>query len=158
MLSLLLVFALQVPAAAAAPVAVPSRVVNVPRVVADSILGKAATAQMKTLQTERQKGIAEKQAALQKLMQSQAAPAQIDRAKVDLDRVTEDAKADAIALNKTLQADFDRRLRPILSQIAAEEHVDLVLDFPQNLLIWASPSTDITAKVIERLDAASKTP
>jgi Skp family chaperone for outer membrane proteins len=152
---LLLTLSLQLPTPAA-PEMAPSRVVNVPRLIAESIVGKAATAQLRAFRVEQQKGIADKQSALQKLNQSRAASTQIERARLELERATQDAEVDLAALNKQMQEELNRRLRPVLNKIAEEDHIGIIFEYPQELIVWIAPSIDITAKVIERLDAASK--
>jgi len=42
-----------------------------------------------------------------------------------------------------------------VAQIAEEDHIRVIFEYPQALIVWVAPSLDITAKVIERLDAAS---
>jgi Skp family chaperone for outer membrane proteins len=101
---------------------VPTGVVNMPRLVAESMVGKAATAQLKAFQVEKQKVLSDKQAEVQRLAASRVATAQIEKAQLELQRLTQDAESEL--------ADFDRQLH--------EEWID------------------ITSKVIERLDAASK--
>ena len=131
----------------------PPAIVNVPRLVQESALGKAATAQLRTVQTEKQKAIAEKQAEVQQLSRSSAPPARVQRAQVELQRLTQDAEAELAALDRQLQKEFDKKLRPIIAKIAEEEHIGIIFEYPQQLLLWSSPSIDVTAKVIARLDA-----
>ena len=55
-----------------------------------------------------------------------------------------------------MQLEFDKKLRPVLNTIVEEEHIGILFEYPQQLIVWAAPAVDITAKVIERLDAAAK--
>jgi Skp family chaperone for outer membrane proteins len=151
-LKLMLALALQLPT----PLDVPMRVVNTPRLVAESMVGKAATAQLKTLQTEKQKALSEKQLEVQKLAASRAVTAQIEKAQLELQRLTLDAEAELASLDRQLQEEFDRKLRPVVAQIAEEDHIGIVFEYPQQMIVWAAPAVDITSKVIERLDAATK--
>jgi Skp family chaperone for outer membrane proteins len=157
-LELTLAMALQVPAATAPDAAYPSRILNLPRLIAESIDGKAGTAKLHALQDEKRKTLADKQAAIQRLNQAKAAPADIQRAQVELERATKDAETDVAALTRQLQADFEKRLTPILKEIVEIDHIGIVFEYPQQLVVWAAPSTDITDEVIERLDAAAKKP
>ncbi len=154
----MLALALQSPASPAKDGPYPSRVVNVPRLMAESIAGKAGTAKLKAFQDERRKAIADKQATVQRLTQAKAAPAEIKRAQVELERATQDAEADFAALTRQLQVDFETRLTPILRQILETDHIGIIFDYPQKLIVWASPAADITDEVIKRLDAVSKKP
>jgi Skp family chaperone for outer membrane proteins len=147
--SILLALSLQLPSLPDSPPAI----VNVPRLVRESALGKAATAQLRAAQTQKQKAIAEKQAEVQQLSRSSAAPARVQRAQVELERLTQDAETELAALDQQLQKEFDKKLRPIVAQIAEEEHIGIIFEYPQQLILWASPSIDVTAKVIARLDA-----
>jgi Skp family chaperone for outer membrane proteins len=151
-----LLLALAVQSAPAVTSLPPIGILNVPRLVAESIDGKAATAQLKALQLEREKGIADKRSALARLNQSKALPAQIERAQLDLQRVTQDAELDLAALQRDLQVEFDKKLRPVLNQVAGEEHIGIIFQYPAPVISWIVPSMDVTSKVIERLDAAAK--
>jgi Skp family chaperone for outer membrane proteins len=149
---LLLALSLQLPALADLPTAV----VNVQRLIAESIPGKAATAQLRAAQTQKQKEIADKQAELQQLNRATALPARIEKAQVELRRLTEDAQAELAALDRQLQDEFDKKLRPVVANIAEEEHIGIIFEYPHQLIVWAAPSIDITTKVIARLDAEAK--
>jgi Skp family chaperone for outer membrane proteins len=149
-----IVMALSVQAAAAG--APPPAVVNIQRLIAESTLGQSATARLRAFQTARQKVIADKQAELQQLSRSAARRTQIDKAELELQRLTEDAQADLTALDQQLRDELSKKLRPIVAKLAEEEHIGIIFEYPQQAIVWVSPSVDITAKVIERLDAASK--
>ncbi len=157
-LELTLAIALQLPAATAQDAAYPSRIVNVPRLIAESIDGKAGTAKLQAFQDEKRKALADKQAAIQRLNQARADAAEIQRAQVELERATQDAETDYAALTRQIQADFEKRLTPILKEIVNADHIGIVFEYPQQLIVWVAPSADITDEVIERLDAATKKP
>ena len=131
----------------------PPAVVNIPRLIEQSALGKAVTAQLRSVQTQKQKVIADKQAEVQQLSRSSAPPARVQRAQVELQRLTQDAEAELTALDQQLQEEFNRKLRPVVAKIAEEEHIGIIFEYPQQLILWASPSIDVTARVIARLDA-----
>jgi hypothetical protein len=59
-------------------------------------------------------------------------------------------------LMSNLQEEFDKKLRPVVAEIAGEEHIGIIFEIPHQTIVWASPSIDVTSKVIERLEAASK--
>lgn len=147
---LLFALSLQLPPLADSPAAV----VNIQRLVEESTVGKAFATQLRAFQTEKQKAIADKQAEVQQLNRSSALPARVERAQVELERLTQDAEAELAALNQQLQDEFARKLRPVVAQIAEEDHIGIVFQYPQQVIVWASPSIDVTAKVIARLDAA----
>jgi Skp family chaperone for outer membrane proteins len=147
---LLLALSLQLQVSPAVPVAI----VNVPRLVAESMAGKAATAQLHALQAEKEKAISDKQAILSGLNQSRALTAQIERAQIELQRFTEDAKQDLATLDRELQAAFDQKLQQALNKIGEREHIGVIFEYPQQMIVWVVPALDITTKVIEQLDAA----
>jgi len=140
----------------AAPPAVPAAVVNVPRLIAESIDGKTAMAQLRALQSEKDKAIADRQARVKELSEARAQTAQIERARVELKRFTEDAQLDVAALDRQIQAEFEKKLRPVLSKIAEEDHIGILFEYPKQAISWFAPAVDITAKVIARLDAAAR--
>jgi Skp family chaperone for outer membrane proteins len=134
----------------------PTAVVNIQRLVAESTLGKAATAQLRAFQTQKQKVIADKQAEVQQLNRSGALRTRIEKAQLELQRLTQDAETELAALDQQLQEEFSKKLRPVIAQIAIEEHIGIILELPQQMILWVSPSADVTAKVIERLEAETK--
>lgn len=150
-LQLLLALSIQAPA----PADLPTAVVNIPRLVSESIVGKAAAAELKAFQAEKQKVLSDKQAEVQKLAASRAAASQIEKARLELERLAQDADTELADLDRKLQEEFANRLRPVVAKIAEEDHIGIVFEYPQPMIVWAAPSLDITSKVIERLDAAS---
>ncbi|SRR5712691_5691422 len=149
---ILLALSLQLPSIPEPPMVV----VNMPRLIAESVAGKAATAQLRAFQAEKQKVISERMAELDKLNQTKALRAQIERAELELQRLGQDAETELAALNRQVQEEFEKKLRPVVAQIAEEDHIGVIFHYPQVLITWVAPSVDITAKVIERLDAALK--
>ena len=129
-------------------------VVNVQRLIAESADGKAATAKLDALRNEKRKLLTEKQAAIQAM--KNAAPADIGRAQIELQRLGEDADREVSALAETLQAEFQKKVQPLLKQIQEEDHLLLIFEIPNPLFAYASPSLDITAKVVQKLDAGKK--
>ncbi len=83
--------------------------------------------------------------------------AEIERARLDLQRLGQDADAEMAALNEALQQEFDAKLKPILKAILEEDHIGLIFETPHpSLIVWSDASINITAKVIQRLDAADR--
>lgn len=149
-----LLLALQV--AAPAPPARPMAMVNMPRLVAETPIGKAASARIDALRKEKEKAIADRRAAIQALTQKNAADPAIERAQRELERLAQDAEAELGALNARLQAEFTRAVSPILKQILEEDQLGVIIEYPSPFVIFVDPSADITEKVIQRLTAADK--
>lgn len=111
--------------------------VNVQVIVANSTEGKAANAKIETLVKKKQS----EAAANQKTPQ-------------DAQRFQQEAQAEVQKLQAELQAEFQRKLVPILQQMAQEKHLSMLLSAQDAGLIWAEPGLDLTAEAIKRLDAA----
>ncbi len=169
--------AAQPPAAApppAAPAAPPkpfpegSKVafVNIPRIATESAEGKASNGRVVAL---REKKLAELTAknkqvetAQQKLnsggLLSDEARAvtqkEIDRLNVEIQRMQQDAEAEMQELQQQLQLDFQRKLSPIIQQLALEKSLHMMLSTDAGL-VWAEPALDLTSEIIRRFDAAT---
>jgi len=130
--------------------------------------GKAGTAKVNAFTQKVQVEIAEKtkelQGAQQKLqtglgLLSDNARAQlekdIERQSRDLERLQQDAQADLNELQTDLQAEFQRRLFPILEQLAMEKNLQMLFSAQDAGLIWAEPGLDLTLEAVKKLDAAT---
>ena len=87
MLTLLL--ALQI----SAELAFPPAVVNLPRVMSESVEGKAVIAKFEAARGEHDKNLSSKRAEIQGLIKKKATAATVERSQVELKRMTEDADA-----------------------------------------------------------------
>ena len=81
----------------------------------------------------------------------------IERMQVDLQRFTEDAQAEVQALQQELQEEFQRKLMPIIAQVAASMGLHVVFSQLDSGLVWADTGLDITAEIIAEFDRASST-
>lgn len=143
--------------------------VNFQRVVAESVDGKASTARVNALiakkQTEGTDKAKKLQADQQKLqttgsVMSEAARAalekDVERETVEGQRFQQDAQAEVQELQNELEADFIKRVTPILAQVAADKGLQILFNAQQAGFAWVDPGLDLTADVIKKLDAASK--
>jgi len=143
--------------------------VNFQRVVAESVDGKASTARVNALiakkQTEGTDKAKKLQADQQKLqttgsVMSEAARAQlekdVERETVEGQRFQQDAQAEVQELQNELEADFIKRVTPILAQVAADKGLQILFNAQQAGFAWVDPGLDLTTDVIKKLDAASK--
>ena len=139
--------------------------VNVQAVAAASVEGKVAAEKIKGLQEQKSRELQEKNKALQSAQQkleqggsvlSDQARAQlqaeIERQQRDLQRFTEDAQQDVQQLAEQVEADFNRKLTPIIDRVAKQKQVHFVFNAAQSGLIWAEPGMDLTAEVIQAFD------
>ena len=143
--------------------------VNLQQIAGASTEGKAATARVEALVQKKQSEGAEKAKALaanqQKLQQSGAlmnetARAQlekdIERQQVEGQRFQQDAQAEITELQQELQNDFQKKLFPVLQQLAQEKGLDILFSAADAGVIWATPGLDLTIDAVKRMDAAVK--
>lgn len=140
---------------------------NIPRIAAESAEGKISTAKVNAL---REKKLAELnvknkqlETAQQKLnsgglLSEQARAAtqkDVERLQVEIQRMQQDAESEMQDLQQQLQLDFQRKLSPIIAQVAAEKGLHILLSQTDAGMVWADPSLDLTSEVIKRFDAAT---
>jgi outer membrane protein len=145
--------------------------VDLQAIASNSIEGKAASAKIQDYQKKKQAELGEKQKALksmqEKLQQggsvlSDQARAQlekdIDRSNRELQFAQTDANAELEQMQNELQAEFNRKLGPILDQVSKEKGLHFLLSIRDAGALWAAPGLDLSAEVVKRFDAATKTP
>ena len=140
---------------------------NIPRIAAESAEGKASTAKVNAL---REKKLAELnvknkqlETAQQKLssggLLSEEARAttqkEVERLQVEIQRMQQDAEAEMQDLQQQLQLDFQRKLSPIIAQVAAEKGLHILLSQTDAGMVWADSGLDLTSEIIKRFDAAA---
>ena len=139
--------------------------VDVQAVAANSAAGKAASARLQQLTESKQKEIGDKNKQLQALtskrdtsvgVMNDAARAQLDK---DIDKLQRDiqfansnAQAEVGDLQNELQGDFQKRLVPVIEEIAKEKSLYMVFT-AESGFAYVNPGLDLTAEVIKRLDA-----
>jgi outer membrane protein len=140
--------------------------INIQRIATESSDGKASSARIEALRlkkaselTEKNKMVEALQAKQRSAVMSESAGAQvqkdIDKAQVDIQRMTQDAQAELQELQNELQVDFQRKVGPIIEQVAREKGLQLLFSQGDSGLIWADAGLDLTTDVIRRLDAAA---
>jgi Skp family chaperone for outer membrane proteins len=168
----------QTPPAAAAPQAAPAApavkfpegakyaFINIQRIAAESVDGKASSTRIEALRAKKAGELAEKNKAVEALqakqrsaVMSEAAAAQvqkdIDKAQVDIQRMTQDAQSELQDLQNELQLDFQRKVGPVIEAVAREKGLQLLFSQTDSGLVWADTGLDLTAETIRRLDAAT---
>lgn len=141
--------------------------INPDRIIAESALGKASTARMTALRAQKLAELNAKgqelESARQKLamgsLLSEDARAttqkSIDRLQVELQRAQQDAEAAAQELQQQLNVEFDRKLTPIVEQVALDKGLYLLLRVDTGTIAWADPALDLTSDIVKRLDATT---
>jgi Skp family chaperone for outer membrane proteins len=145
--------------------------VNLQSIAQRSADGKAAATKVNALIQKKQSEAAEKNKALQASQQklstggsvlSESARAQlqkdIEKMQVEAQRFEQDAQAEINDMQQQLQGDFQRKLIPILEQIAKEKSLNMLFSGADAGLIWADPGLDLTDEAVKRLDAATSKP
>jgi outer membrane protein len=140
--------------------------INPQRIFQESTDGKAALTRVQTLtqkkQTEnttRQKTLADNQQKLQASgsVMSDAARGQlekeIEKQQLDLQRFQQDAQAEIQELQNEVQADFARKVQPLIDGLAKEKGLQLVFNVADAGFAWVDPGLDLTTEIIKKLDA-----
>jgi outer membrane protein len=161
------------PAPAPEPVPFPAgskiAFVNLQQIAGLTAEGKAAAARVEALIQKKQNEGNDKAKALaanqQKLQQSggllsDAARAQlekdIEKQQVDGQRFQQDAQAEINELQQELQNDFQKKLLPIIQQLAQEKGLQILFSAADAGVIWAEPGLDLTMDAVKKMDATSK--
>ena len=141
--------------------------VDIQRIASESGEGKASTARINAYQQKKAAELGEKnklmQADQQKLqsggsVMSDTARAElekkIERQQVDIQRATQDAQQELQEMQRDLQVEFQRKLQPIIQQVAQEKGLHMLFSVADSGIAWADLSLDLTNDVIKRFDAA----
>jgi len=111
--------------------------VNVQYIAANSAEGKTANARVEALIKKKQAEIA------------------ANKNPQDTQRLQQQAQEEVQKLQIDLQNDFQKKLVPILTLMAQEKHLSMLMSAADGGLIWAEPGLDMTAEAIKRFDAAT---
>jgi len=113
--------------------------------------------------TDKSKKLQADQAKLQQTgsVMSDAARSQlekdIERQQVEGQRFQQDAQAEINELQTELNAEFQKKLLPVLQQVAQERGLQLLLSRGDAGIIWGDPGLDLSADVIKKLDGSKPT-
>jgi Skp family chaperone for outer membrane proteins len=142
--------------------------VNIQMVAAESVEGREAQERVGELNEEKVQELTamnqELQSLQEKLQQESTVLSatarleqekRIERMQVDLQRFTEDAQAEVQALQQELQEEFQRKLMPIIAQVASSMGLHMVFSQLDAGLVWADTGLDITVEIIAEFDRAS---
>jgi Skp family chaperone for outer membrane proteins len=135
------------------------------RAFAESTDGKAATARLTALETNRAKAVQEKEAALQKLEQSleqstavmnDAAITQrtkeVEKFRVDTQRFIQDAQAELMGVRRDAESAFLVKLRPAIERVIKDNGIELLFNFDSGVLAWGDPSLDVTSQILKLIE------
>lgn len=140
---------------------------NIPRIAAESAEGKSSTAKVNALREKKLSDLNAKNKQLETAQQklssggllSEEARAttqkEVERLQVEIQRAQQDAEAEMQDLQQQLQLEFQRKLSPIIQQVAMEKGLHMLLSQTDAGLVWAEPGLDLTGDIIKRFDAAT---
>jgi outer membrane protein len=143
-------------------------IINIQAVASDSIEGKASTLKVQALNQKKVNELEAKNKQLEtaqnKLRQgasvmNEDARAQlqrdIDKMQLEIQRFTQDAQTEVQDLQQQLQLEFQKKLGPIIQQVANERGLQVLFSQADAGIVWADPSLDLTAEVLKRFDASA---
>jgi outer membrane protein len=159
------------PATPPAPVPFPQGAdvayVNLQAVMAGSADGKSAQAK---LQAETKKKSAEAEGMLKAMSANQqklqttgnlmtaearlALENEIAKQQKAGERYEQDAQAELQELQRQLQEEYNKKLFPVLEQMAKDMNLLFLFSVADSGLIWAKPGLDLTSEAIKRMDVA----
>lgn len=142
--------------------------VNLQAIAQLSTDGKAANAKVQALAQKKQSEGAAKAKALQdnqsklqtsgSVMSEQARSQlekEIERQTVEGQRFEQDAQAELNELQQELQNDFQKKLLPILEQLAKEKGLQVLFSAADSGVVWAEPGLDLTMEAVKKMDAGA---
>jgi len=140
--------------------------VNIQRIAGESVEGKASSARLEQLRAkkasdlnDRNRQVEALQAKQKSSVMSDDARAQVqrdlDRLQVEITRMTQDAQQELQDMQNELQLDFQRKVGPIVTQVATERSIQLLFSQLDSGLVWTDPALDLTLEVIRRFDAVT---
>lgn len=80
---------------------------------------------------------------------------EVERLTVEIQRLQQDAEAEMTELQQQLQLEFQRKLSPVIQQVAVEKGLQILLSQTDAGMVWADPGLDLTSDIIKRFDAAA---
>lgn len=141
--------------------------VDIQEIANQSAAGKDASAKLKALNDKKMADLQAKNKQLQDMMAkrdqggavlSEPARAQLEKDIENLQRQLQfdqqTAQSDVTDLQNELQAEFQKKLIPIIEQIGKDKGLHAVFSKGDAGAIYVGPGLDITQEVIKRLDAA----
>ena len=139
--------------------------VDIQAIASNSVAGKAASARLQQLTEAKQKEIGDKNKQLQALttkrdtsvgVMNETARAALDK---DIDKLQRDiqfansnAQAEVNDLQNELQGDFQKKLIPIIEEIAKEKGLYMIFT-AESGFAYVNPGLNLSEEVIKRLDA-----
>jgi Skp family chaperone for outer membrane proteins len=135
--------------------------ISLQRIVSGSAYGKAEVARITTLQQQKAAELKAKQQALEATRErvakaTEATLADLQRQeqaqRAELERDAVQAQNELQTLQREMQVEILTKIKTVVEELAKAQNVQLVLHGDQ-AVVWTEPGMDMTAAVIERLNA-----
>ena len=153
--------------AVAQEAAIKVAVIDLDRLVAQSVAGRALASKLEDFQKKVQAegtGLADKARATQKLITDGANSLSTDRLAelqeqyedetTEVRRFTEKKQREGAKMRDDGLKEIEEKLQPVLDKVQQDGNYDLILNRALGVVVMASDRVDITASVIEAFDAA----
>jgi outer membrane protein len=142
--------------------------VDIQEIASSSDVGKESTSKLKALNDKKVAEINEKNKQLTALQSklntggsvlSEASKndleKQIDKLQRDIQFSQQNAQAELNDLQTELQGDFQKKLIPVIEQVAQEKGLQMVFSLRDSGIAWADPGLDISQDVIKKLNGGA---
>jgi outer membrane protein len=154
------------PAGGAAPTLMRVAVIDTEKILLSSQAGKKAIAELKKIQEAKEGELRSKQQEIkdmqEKIQQGRLSLAQdklaemekqLEDREIAMRRLSDDATRDLNKKKDELLGGIDEKVMPVINQIGHEQGYTMIFRKFESGLIYADEAIDITASVIQRLDA-----
>jgi len=121
--------------------------ISLQKIAAESAEGRAANQQLQALAKKMAGDLQEKQRELQ---QGQGTA---ESRQAEMQRLVQQSQVDFTNAQRQAQTELRGKLAPIVSEVATQRQVDVVLN-ADVAVVWSAPRMDITAEVLSRLNGA----
>jgi Skp family chaperone for outer membrane proteins len=135
------------------------------RALEESSAGKALTAKVSAVETDRGKAMQERNAKLEQMerMLEQGATVlsdaargvrakELEKFRIDTQRFIQDAQAELMGVRRDAESAFLVRLRPAVERVIKDNGIELLFNFDSGVLAWGDPALDVTRQVIVHID------
>ena len=142
--------------------------VDIQEIASSSDVGKESTSKLKALNDKKVAEINEKNKQLTALQTklntggsvlSEASRSQlekdIDKLQRDIQFSQQNAQAELNDLQNELQSEFQKKLLPVIEQVAQEKGLHMVFSLRDSGIAWADPGLDISPDVIKKLNGGA---
>lgn len=141
------------------------------RAFAESSDGRAATARLSALESERAKAAQEKNLAIEQMERTLQQGAgvltetarelrakELERFRLDTQRFIEDAQAELMGVRRDAESAFLVKLRPAIERVVKDNAIQLLFNFDSGVLAWGEPSLDMTNQILKIIESEPAPP